>query len=404
MKYLLYSLCLFLCCSACTWNLDHCDERDDCFFVPADTALCGKFRAIVTLGDFEPYRHLSFYFPERDRLVVVGGNSNKPFLYDTDVLNDQIEPIPVDFTTSGTEAGLVINETQALIFGANESNSKEIWLFDLADNFQFTKVGEMNFSRKFFEVIRVNQDEILIVGGNQDFISPKDSLEIFNINTSESRTLTVALPQNRIAITATALGADCINNGCDVLITGGGDFEGGGSALNDAFIYQNSDESLKTVDGQMQDKRVYHAAVLLDANKGRVLLTGGSDHVNGNIATTSVDIYNHESQSFESIPNNLLLFQPRLFHTMLKTNHPECQVLIMGGLKRNSIDLSNFLAQCEIYQSIDDRALIKPSAVMNFGRYNHTTTLLNDGSTILAVGGNTAGTDDGSGVEKYTVE
>ncbi len=166
-----------------------------------------------------------------------------------------------------------------------------------------------------------------------------------------------------------------------VLVAGGVD-----AANNDIATTQiyNPAADTWTVVGNMSVARLDHAGVRL--NDGTVLVSGGED-VNS-VLLTSAEIYDPATQSWTSVGS---MSTPRLGHTA--TLLTDGRVLVTGGSYGDT-----YLASAEMYSPATRSWTTVPN--MSAARSSHTANLLSDG-TVLVAGGYTNSTRSLASAEIY---
>jgi Kelch motif protein/galactose oxidase-like protein len=166
-----------------------------------------------------------------------------------------------------------------------------------------------------------------------------------------------------------------------ILIAGG--FSNNGSpALNTAEIYDPSNGTFVATDNNMTDPRAFHTATLL-AN-GKVLLDSGMTDNTGNLSTTA-DLFDPTAGIHGVFTPSTGTPGPRAAAvSVIFPSGPKAgKVLITGGDKCNgTLDICSS-TDADVYNPVTDVFTFVP---MNESRMNHTATLLNDG-TVLVAGG-----------------
>jgi N-acetylneuraminic acid mutarotase len=268
---------------------------------------------------------------------------------------------------------------------------------------------------------------VLVAGGGVGALQSRNEAELYD-PASGTWTATDSLTTGRYAHTATLL-----PNG-KVLVVGGSyiDFGYGGYSLASAELYDPASGTW-TATGGLTTPRDFHTATLLP--NGKVLVTGGENHTNlgGTVVLASAELYDPASGTWTGTGS---LATARDFHT--STLLPNGQVLVAGGENHsNNGGSSVVLASAEVYDPAsgtwaatgslatpraihtatllpDDKVLIAgghnnssssrtlgsaelfdPSSgtwmttgSLGTARYNHTATLLGDGTVLIAAGGN----------------
>src|SRR5208282_2136710 len=195
------------------------------------------------------------------------------------------------------------------------------------------------------------------------------SAELYN-PASGTFTPTGSLHTARAYHTATLL-----NNGM-VLIAGGSN----GGFLASVELY-NPATGTFTLTGSLNTTRYLHTATLL--NDGTVLLAGGYGPLSGTTYgyLTSVELYNPATGTFTLTGS---LHTGRYWHTATLLNNG--MVLVAGGygsLGTNPVTYG-YLSNAELYNPATGTFTLTGS--LNAARFEHTATLLNNG-TVLMVGG-----------------
>ena len=162
----------------------------------------------------------------------------------------------------------------------------------------------------------------------------------------------------------------------------------------------NPPTASNTVTGQMISPRAGHQATLL--NDGTVLVTGGTDKIFGQFASSSNVLASTEIYSSGSFASAAQMIEPRLHHTATLLSNSTGQVLITGGINGSS---SSALATAELFtpgQTPGAPGTFSPTAIFDSSdgmfdgpttqmvspRYFHTATVLTNGQVLLAGGSN----------------
>lgn len=185
----------------------------------------------------------------------------------------------------------------------------------------------------------------------------------------------------RVAHTATLLTTG------DLLITGGVDETGAKLATTDIFAASLGNVVIPLGPaGAMSVARASHTATLM-AN-GCVLVTGGNiaatDATSPVVPTAVAEIYNPATSAWTS-PGSMAT--PRYNHTSTLLN--DGRVLICGGQDAGTDAAGNALSSCELYAPTSCTAGTFAAATpLQQARYNHTAVLLKDGKVWFAGGRN----------------
>ena len=204
----------------------------------------------------------------------------------------------------------------------------------------------------------LNDGTVLIVGG-QSFTTFLATAEIYDPVHGTFASTTGGLTTARAGHTATLL-ADG-----NVLIAGGGST--GNTVLASAELYDPVAKTFSAV-GPMNSGREFHTATLLP--NGKVLLATGLDN--------SAELYDPVAKTFSST-GSLLTSRQYPSATLL----PNGTVLIAGGL----VNGTSGIGAAELYDPT--AATFSSTGSLNTARGGHTATLLTDGTVLIAGGLNT---------------
>jgi N-acetylneuraminic acid mutarotase len=221
--------------------------------------------------------------------------------------------------------------------------------------------------------------KVLVVGGDVALASPPSGIyrmggtaELYDPDSGTwSRTGSLHTPRGGFALASLADGSILIAAGYD-------DFD---NSLDSTEIYDPATGEWRD-SGNLGAPRMMPTATLLA--DGRVLVTGGwSDDVL-QLALSSTELYDPASGKWTS---SAAMSEVRIFHTA--TRLADGTVLVAGGYRSNPPGGSGYyipvaISGAEVYDPAADRW----HAVGNLGqgRSNHTATLLDDG-TVLVAGG-----------------
>lgn len=232
--------------------------------------------------------------------------------------------------------------------------------FDPATN-QFTALNPMNFARAGHAVVRLQDGQVLIVGGMADRKTAIVAAERFDPATGAFvRAGSLILP--RADPTATLLPDG------RVLIVGGGD-PATQKLTATAELYDPASGQFQTT-GSLSGPRVQHRAVAL--SDGRVLILGGNDDRDRPLR--GVEIYDPQSGGF-SPHGNLMAGRSLATATLL----PDGKILLAGGWQSGRV-----LRSVEIYDPATGESAI--AGDLDAPRYGHTAVALADGRVLLAGG------------------
>jgi hypothetical protein len=235
----------------------------------------------------------------------------------------------------------------------------------------FTLTGSMNDVRQNHTATLLNNGIVLIAGGQGAGGVVLASAELYD-PTSGTFTLTGSLNTARQHHTATLL-----NNGKVLIVGGQAD---AGNSLATAELYDPATGTF-TPTGSLNTARTYSTAALV--NNGKVLIAGGDDVTSsGGSALGSAELYDPATGVFTATGN---LNTARSVHTATLLNNGMVLVTGGGGTGTNGTVI---LASAELYAS--PTGTFTSTGSLNNGRANHTATLLNNG-TVLVAGGFGAG-------------
>ena len=167
-----------------------------------------------------------------------------------------------------------------------------------------------------------------------------------------------------------------------VLVTGGSNEAGYGTALSSAELYDPATGTW-TAAASMAAGRAWHTATLLGNGKVLVAGTTGLDVAQ----SASTELYDPASNTWASAGS---MTSPRGWHTAVVL--PNGKLLVAGGYHA----LTGIQTASELFDPATGKWSV--TAEMNVDRYRHTLTLLDNG-TALAVGG--ASNHDQSSAEYY---
>lgn len=130
-------------------------------------------------------------------------------------------------------------------------------------------------------------------------------------------------------------------------------------------------------------KATHYGATTTVLNNGQVLVAGGQDSPLGNPAVATAELYDPVAAKF-TLTGSMTV--ARAFHTA--TLLPNGTVLVVGGLSQ--VEPANVpLASVEVYNPTSGTFASLGS--MSVARFNHTATLLADGTVLVSGGNNGSG-------------
>jgi N-acetylneuraminic acid mutarotase/uncharacterized protein YjdB len=256
-------------------------------------------------------------------------------------------------------------------------------------NTGFVSTGSLSTARFAHTATQLDNGMILIAGGASSGGGALASAELYDPSTGKFT------PTGNMIIARAGHTATLLNNGM-VLITGGTDsFEAGadsaplffGDSLANAELYDPATGTFAST-GSMITPRVSHTATLM--NNGNVLIAGGVASGTG-IAFASAELYDPATGTFTPTGN---MISARGGHTATALNNG--LVLIAGGseiasnqpgsaISGGSIE-GSVLSSAELYDPIT--GIFTQTGSMTGVRENHTATLLNNGTVLVAGGDN----------------
>jgi hypothetical protein len=163
-------------------------------------------------------------------------------------------------------------------------------------------------------------------------------------------------------------------NSGDVLLAGGFADASSDTGLNSAELY-NPTAGTFTATSPMTEVRVDHTATVLQ--NGQVLLTGGRTGTGTGQVSQTAELYNPATGTFTATGS---MTTPRWNHTATLLNNGS--VLIAGG----RTTAGTYLDTAEIYNPTTAAFTAVPGT-MSSPREAHTATLLDDGTVLLVGGG-----------------
>ncbi|MBI3752329.1 MAG: hypothetical protein HY263_11815 [Chloroflexi bacterium] len=316
------------------------------------------------------------------RVLIAGGYALGDGSLASAVLYD---PVTNTFSPTGPMAGArgyhtatLLKDGRVLVVGGGTANwsatlppegaftflaSAEI--YDPATG-TFTPTGPMATPREVHTATLLEDGRVLIVGGMTTQSESVASAELFDPATGTFST-TGTMKNARAFHTATRLGDG------RVLIVGGSPAAwNNSSTLDSAEIYDPATGTFSTT-GSLSFGLTFHAATLL--KDGRVLITGGNNGYQGNLAST--EIYDPISGTFTA---GKTMVNGRVYQTT--TLLDDGRVLITGG----GDDYTNrrFLSSAELYDPATGTFVATGSLAT--ARTYHAATLLTDGR-VLVTGG-----------------
>jgi hypothetical protein len=271
----------------------------------------------------------------------------------------------------GGPAAILLNNGKVLIAGGSDSSGNKLSSAELYDpatgTFSFT--GDMTTPRGAPTATLLNNGMVLVTGGADSSGNSLNSAELYDPATG-TFTLTGNLTTGRQFHSATLL-----YDGT-VLIAGGFTV-----AVPPSFVPLASTEIYHPLHGtftsgpSMTTPRARHTATLL--YDGRVLMAGG---FGANLTSmSSAELYHPLRRTFETTGS---MSTTRVFDTATLMN--DGRVLITGGYLYRGFDIFIAVPSTEVYHPLTGQ--FTPNGTMNTARDDHTATLLNNGSVLVAGG------------------
>ncbi|MFS4460459.1 leucine-rich repeat domain-containing protein [Bdellovibrio sp. HCB2-146] len=243
-------------------------------------------------------------------------------------------------------------------------NQNRCKLLDFSNSINLSLNSNQCESRVGHQAISIGNDQVLVTGGYSS-----DGITLYKSST-EIRRRDGCSPLNFNMLYGRADHQMTVLANGKILITGG--------HTDSAEVLDPVARKSVPVNNRMQSVRSQHTATLL--NDGRVLIVGGYTDISSSAVRTknisaAVDIYNPNTNSFESFPSLML---PRAEHTA--TALPDGRVLIVGGFAGQRMT--------DIIEVLDphSRTLTSFEEPLQVGRSSHTATLLADGRILIAGG------------------
>lgn len=215
---------------------------------------------------------------------------------------------------------------------------------------------------------KLSDDRILFTGGATDFELAISSSDIFDPKTNSfsngpdmvmerSGHASVALPDGR------------------VLVFGGTD----GYRIHDSIeIYDPSRRIFNLATSKMAVPRAHHTAILV--NENTIAIIGGEtttqDSEDDSPFLGSIELFDIPSMKFLAVDSKMN--SPRIYHTATRLDNE--RVLIVGGL--SGIGQSSNVVEI---LNVNDRSIVEAGFTLH-GRSLHSTTLLKDGTFLIAGG------------------
>ncbi len=257
---------------------------------------------------------------------------------------------------------------RVLIAGGIDSDENALDTAELYDptSGTFTPTGDMLEGRSCAQAVTLGDGQVLVFGG-WGARTPIASIERYN---PADGTFT---PAGEMTVPRSGFTLTLLNDGRVLIIGGSNRRETHASAeLYDPLT------ATTTPTASLSEARTAHTATLL--GDGRVLVTGGSDAEEGDrtVFDTTL-IYDPAAETFTSTAS---MSVPRYKHAARLL--PDGNVLVIGG--SNQLDWRGRYTSSEIYDVQAGTFEPAPSMEAERFKFDSATTLLEDGSILVAGG------------------
>jgi len=331
-------------------------------------------------GNLNAHRQLhSAVAISKTEVLVIGGydntnlNGDLPTCEIIDVLNDTIKPGPPMNFSRGYFATLVTKDTNIIVISGCNSGfdqlTSAVELFDKSTR-SWRIIGYLEIARWQHCAEFLNDHEIIIVGGRLGDQTVINNIEIFNINTGQSRLVNPFPFPTSDAV--------CGTTSQSKIITLGGR-EAGTNSNRSKYIFEYDiiNDKWNIIDSVRSQINMPTMIKLLDS---RLLIIGGIFHDNPAIVSDEVYIENNGR-----FTNSGKVLTGRFRFPMVQYNNDS--VLVIGGY----YDYNSCTRKCDWYNITSNVASTAPD--LNFARYNFAAVTLPDPynpskNVVLAIGGN----------------
>ncbi len=252
--------------------------------------------------------------------------------------------------------------------GATYYSIATVEIFDpVTETWSYT--GSLNVARENPVVVVLNNGKVLVTGGmmRAPGTTYLASAEIYDPDTG-TFTYVNSMPQAR----GSATGA-LMSNG-NVFVAGG--YNSSNGQMKSAVIYNPTLNTWTSISSQMNSLHSEGGAVTLLLQDGRMLIAGGWSP---SLGVWTIDIYNPTTNSFVAAAN-----LPQFSHGRGGiTGHVRSDgvVVFFGGSSGDGA-----MADTAVLYDPTSNTMATEGNVMRWSRYNHASTVLNDGR-ILIIGG-----------------
>jgi Kelch motif protein len=348
-------------------------EPGDCLWMMGDELKAARSRHTATLlpdgrllvagGSDDPGMGAEIYDPRTGRWTVTGAlNANRSGHTATLLADGTVLVLGGDAIGSNPN-GLVLDGSSEVFDPANET---------------WTYTSSMITVRAGFSATLLPNGKVLVVGGVDERDETLVSAELYDPRTG-SWERTGSMSQARADHTATLLPDG------RVLVTGGVADDFFGLPVQSAEVYDPSTGTWAHA-GSLKHARVGHTATALA--DGTVLVSGGwYRFCPGGYCDfgtlTAVERFDPDPMAARSTV--IGEGPPRYYHTA--TRLPDASILTVGGLQSyDEVPNVHYATLRGAQQFAPDGATWRDASILNLPRFNHTATLLPDGS-VLVVGG-----------------
>jgi hypothetical protein len=244
-------------------------------------------------------------------------------------------------------------------------------LFDPSTG-SFAATGNLQASRSEHTATLLNDGRVLLAGGTSGTNSNAVATAELYDPTGATSSATGSMLTGRYNHTATLL-----NNG-QVLVAGGSGADG--AALGSAELF-NPATGVFSATGAMNSARSGHTATLL-AN-GMVLVAGGRDANSKDLDTA--ELYDPTAKTFTTVAGIMTVTRVNQTATLFITGPDTGKVLLAGGFDDSGIARNS----AELFDPTSKSFTATTNMIS--GHTDHTATLLNDGTVLLAGGIDSSG-------------
>ncbi len=284
--------------------------------------------------------------------------------------------ITVTVNVGGNATSPQVNAVSVSGGGSATANANDSTVINAAMGPTWTNTGSMTGARAENTATLLANGKVFIAGGvNGSSSVPLAALATTELFDPATSAFSSAgtMTTPRAQFTASLLGAG--TNSGDVLLAGGFADASSNTGLDSAELYNPTAGTFTATNGAMTEVRVDHTATVLQ--NGQVLLTGGRTGTGTGQVSATAELYNPATGTFAATGS---MTTPRWNHTATLLNNGS--VLIAGG----RTTAGTYLDTAEIYNPTSATFTAVPGT-MSSPREAHTATLLDDGTVLLVGGG-----------------